>query len=396
MRSSNNVTGTSGLALPKFWDGDADLYFSTIETIFRVRGINSEQSKLDSLLAALDIRHFRFLEHVLPDLNAQNAYSKTKSVLLQHFAPSSDDKLERLLNGSRLSDRTSPSRLLAEMRSLLGESGSQDRLLRKLFLDRLPAGVRCIIVSHPVEDLDQLAKIADRVMEENRKCTSGFGDGPEYNDYASSIGTSNVSLSTLHGTVTDLAQTVTSLTHSLQSMPHTPHNFPNTRDNNATTTSFSQRSPVARDTSPSRSSTSVRLRSFSPSPSSSGHSRSWSPLGVIAHCNRQHPHLASILALRNYIPNHRSVTFTENMAIKPDIAQATAIGELSTGMHFTAPIVHTSASSLGKLTHGSSMTPTLTLRSSSTPEAGILSYHASDQQMIQELLAIFLPPTVVK
>ena len=277
LRSSNNVTGTSGLTLPKFWDGGADLYFSTIETIFRVRGINSEQSKLDSLLAALDIRHFRFLEHVLPDLNAQNAYSKTKSVLLQHFAPSSDDKLERLLNGSRLSDRTSPSKLLAEMRSLLGESGSQDRLLRKLFLDRLPAGVRRIIVSHPVEDLDQLAKIADRVMEENRKCTSGFGDGPEYNDYASSIGTSNVSLSTLHETVTDLAQTVTSLTHSLQSMPHTPDNFPNTRDNNATTTSFSQRSPVARDTSPSRSSTSVRLRSFSPSPSSSGHSRSWSP-----------------------------------------------------------------------------------------------------------------------
>ena len=135
------------------------------------------------------------------------------------------------------------------MRSVLGESGSQDRLLRKLFLDRLPAGVRRIIISHPVEDLDQLAKIADRVMEENRKCTSGFGDGPEYNDYASSIGTFNVSLSTLHDTVTDLAQTVTSLTHSLQSMPRTPHNFPNTRDNNATTTSFSQRSPVVRDTS---------------------------------------------------------------------------------------------------------------------------------------------------
>ena len=164
LRSSNNVTGTSGLILPKFWDGDADLYFLKIETIFRVRGINSEQSKLDSLLAALDLRHFRFLEHVLPDLNAQYAYSKTKSVLLLHFAPSSDDKLKRFLNGSRLSDRTSPSRLLAKMRSLLGESGSQDRLLRKLVLDCLPAGVCRIIVSHPVEDLDQLAKIADRVM----------------------------------------------------------------------------------------------------------------------------------------------------------------------------------------------------------------------------------------
>ena len=184
-------------------------FFSIIETIFRVRGINSEQSKLDSLLAALDLRHFRYLEHVLPDLDAQNAYSKAKSVLLQHFAPSSDDKLERLLNGSRLNDRTSPSRLLAEMRSLLGESGSQDRLLLKLFFDSLPTGIRRITVSHPVEDLDQLAKIADRVMEENRKCTSGFGDGPEYDNYASSVGTSNVSLSTLHETITDCNLTYT-------------------------------------------------------------------------------------------------------------------------------------------------------------------------------------------
>ena len=60
-------------------------------------------------------------------------------------------------------------------------------------------------------------------------------------------------------------------------MPHTPHHFPNTRDNKAKTTSFSQRSPVAKDTSPSRSSTSVRLQSFSSSTSGSGHSRSWSP-----------------------------------------------------------------------------------------------------------------------
>ena len=147
---------------------------------------------------------------MLPDLDAQNAYSKANSVLLQHFAPSSDDKLERLLNGIRLSDRTSPSRLLAEMRSLLGESGSQDRLLRELFLDRLPTRVRRIIVSHPVEDLDQLAKIADRVTEKNRKCTSGFGDGPEYDDHASSVGISKVSLSTPHETVTDCHLTYTS------------------------------------------------------------------------------------------------------------------------------------------------------------------------------------------
>ena len=60
-------------------------------------------------------------------------------------------------------------------------------------------------------------------------------------------------------------------------MPRTPHHFPNARDNNATTTSFSQRSLVERDTSPPRFSTCGRLRSFSPFPSSAGPSRFWSP-----------------------------------------------------------------------------------------------------------------------
>ena len=176
-------------------------------------------------------------------------FKRTKRVqqsqkrLLQHFAPFSDDKLERLLHRSRLSDRTSPSRLLAEMRLLVGKSGSQDRLSRKLFLDRLPASVRCIIVLHPVEDLDQLAKFAGRIMEADRKCTLGFGGGAEYDDYASSVGTSSISLSTLHETVPDLAQTTTSFTHSLHSMPRTSHHLLNTRNNNATTTSLSQRSP---------------------------------------------------------------------------------------------------------------------------------------------------------
>ena len=277
LRSSYAGTSTSGVVLPKFWDGDADLFFSTIEAIFRVRGIGDEQSKLDSLLAALDMRHSQVLEHVLPDLNVQNAYSKAKIVLLQHFAPSSDDKLERLLHQSRLSDRTSPSRLLAEMRSLLGEIGLQDRLLRKLFLDRLPARVCRIIVSHPYEDLDQLAKIADRVMEEDHECTSAVGGRPEYDDSTSSVDTSHISLSTQQETVTDLAQTVTLLTHSLQSMPHTPHHSTNTRNYNATATPFSRHPSVTRDTTPPRSSTSVRLQSFSSTPSSSGHPRSWSP-----------------------------------------------------------------------------------------------------------------------
>ena len=93
--------------------------------------------------------------------------------------------------------------------------------MRKLFLDRLSASVCCIIVSLPFENWDQLTKIADRVMEEDRKCTSAFGGGPKYKDSASSIGTSNISLSTLRETVTDLAQAVTFYTFSPVHATHT-------------------------------------------------------------------------------------------------------------------------------------------------------------------------------
>ena len=257
------------------------------------------------------------------------------------------------------------------MRSLLGESGSQDTLLRKLFLARLPADIRRIVVSHPFEDLEQLAKIADRIIEEDRKCTSRFGGEPKYDDSSSSADTCNISLSTLRETVTDLAQTVTALAHSLQSMPRTPHHLPNTRDNNATTTSLSQRSPVARGSSPPRSSTSVRLQSFSPSPLSSVHLSAWSPQRRPVWGDRP-LHSSTPAPSLNSRPLrlHPQSSIHHNRWKYGDQARYCA-GNCNWGFinrnALCDPIVHTSASSLGKLTHESSVTPILTLHWSSTP-----------------------------
>jgi len=49
-------------------------------------------------LAALVLRHCPYVQHVLPDLTNENAYSKATSALLRQFLPSSDDKLEGLFN----------------------------------------------------------------------------------------------------------------------------------------------------------------------------------------------------------------------------------------------------------------------------------------------------------
>ena len=122
-------------SLPKFWEHEAGLYFSAIENIFKVKRITDNETKSDNLLAALNVRHFQKLRHVLPNLSPKHSYQQLKTALLQRYAPSEDENLECLLHQTRLTSDITPSQLLARMRSLIGEDHAPERLLRKLFLD---------------------------------------------------------------------------------------------------------------------------------------------------------------------------------------------------------------------------------------------------------------------
>ena len=80
---------------------------------------------------------------------------------------SDHNRLDRLLHQTDLGDRK-PTELLSELRSLLGEScnvGTDlDKLLRKLFLHRLPPQVRLILAGSPQPTLDLMAQRADNIM----------------------------------------------------------------------------------------------------------------------------------------------------------------------------------------------------------------------------------------
>ena len=114
------------------------------------------------------MRYFQKLRHVLPNLSPKRSYQPLKTALLQHHAPSEDENLECLLHQTRLTSDITPPQLLARMRSLIGEDHAPERLLRKLFLDQLPASVRRIIAAHPRTDLDELAATADRIVAKDR------------------------------------------------------------------------------------------------------------------------------------------------------------------------------------------------------------------------------------
>ena len=94
-----------------------------------------------------------------------NPYTTLKQAIIKRFVGSNQQKLQRLLNELEFGD-SKPSQLLRRMRQLWCGGGTDDAILRELFLQRLPGNVRMVLApSASSITLDNLAEMADRIME---------------------------------------------------------------------------------------------------------------------------------------------------------------------------------------------------------------------------------------
>jgi len=82
--------------LPKFWQNEAELWFTTIETIFELKRIRRESRKLEALIASFELHHIKKIEDLLISQNANRSYARTKRALLDAYAVSEDEKLDQL------------------------------------------------------------------------------------------------------------------------------------------------------------------------------------------------------------------------------------------------------------------------------------------------------------
>ena len=162
--------GNTTTNLPKFWKNDVSLWFLMVENIFASRKIASECQRHELLLSSLDLRHLQRVEHVLLDLDPMYPYSYLKAALAKIFGQTEEHQLGQLVHACELGD-CKPMELLAEMRKLLGAKG-YPVLLKKLCMDRLSSSVRRVLVAGPIDNLDNVAGRADRVVAEDRLPTS--------------------------------------------------------------------------------------------------------------------------------------------------------------------------------------------------------------------------------
>lgn len=158
-----SVAAVNCTTLPLFWKEKPDLWFHQIEAKFRRRNIHADNSKYDAVLEALDSLAIMEISDVIETLPDTGKYEYLKQHLIKRFSLSSERQLHKLLSEIQLGDKK-PSQLLRSMRELAKGQASDD-LLRAKWLALLPLSVHNTLKVLPKASLNELADVADSIME---------------------------------------------------------------------------------------------------------------------------------------------------------------------------------------------------------------------------------------
>lgn len=160
------VQNISTLKIPPFWNNRPDLWFLQVETQFRVKGITASNTKYDHLVASLPSETMEIVADILLNPPASDKYINLKNALLTRSQDSEERRLDALLHKVELGEHK-PSELYRQMESLANTNSLiNNSLLRKLWLNKLPASLQaCIIAIEDKHDLDEIFKIADRIFD---------------------------------------------------------------------------------------------------------------------------------------------------------------------------------------------------------------------------------------
>lgn len=175
MDDKSDILGDNALSIkpPTFGKINPRVWFTQIESFFRCRRITSQITMFSFVSTQLPMDVAAEVIDILDPIPTDQPYDKLKEAVLKRTTSSDDARLQHLLSGVELGDRT-PSQLLRHMRSLAGNIKLDDMVLRQLWCKCLPANTNAILSTQ--EDgtsLEKLAAMADKVHECFFKTASG-------------------------------------------------------------------------------------------------------------------------------------------------------------------------------------------------------------------------------
>jgi len=155
-----------GLRIPEFTPTDPELWFSIMDRSFQAAGITTDSTKFGYALTAIGPRYTLEVRDIIMNPPATNAYQTLRTELIKRISLSQEHKTRQLLEHEEIGDRK-PSQFLRHLRQLAG-SVVGDGVLRTIWMSRLPTHVQPHLVTRANDTIDQLADIADAIMEATR------------------------------------------------------------------------------------------------------------------------------------------------------------------------------------------------------------------------------------
>lgn len=151
--------------LAPFWLDRPAAWFAHIEAQFALTQITADETKYNYVVAQIDSR----LAHEVEDLVINpppkgKRYEWIKEEMIRRFSISEAQRLRQLISGEEIGDRK-PTQFLRHLRSLAGKSLSDEKILRELWLQRLPPNIQAILTAQAELTLDKIAEIADKIIE---------------------------------------------------------------------------------------------------------------------------------------------------------------------------------------------------------------------------------------
>ena len=160
------LAAISKVDIPAFWEADPVLWFRQCEAAFRRASITSSGAKFDHVLGKLPNVVSLSCRSLLLSITYEDedGYDKLKAHLCKNFGKSKWQLGYALLDFPGLGDRR-PSQLLQDMRALLPDKEPEAVLFTCLFLKRLPATMADAILAAGLDDVEDMAAMADRLFD---------------------------------------------------------------------------------------------------------------------------------------------------------------------------------------------------------------------------------------
>ncbi|KAK0181594.1 hypothetical protein PV327_003866 [Microctonus hyperodae] len=152
--------------MPRFWKKLPYLWFTHVEHMFNHYRFTDDSSKYDAVLSRLDFETMKQLHDVLENPPATHKYANLKIEMISRFGDSLECQPYKLLSKIQLGDKK-PSRLLRLMTVLAGSCISED-VVRTRWLALLPQLVQRYLEFVPQLSLQEVAELADELLEELR------------------------------------------------------------------------------------------------------------------------------------------------------------------------------------------------------------------------------------